>query len=138
MNKTSIIRGFTLIEVMIVVAIIAILSAIAIPQYQTYVIKSQLTRIYAELSSLKADVEICFNDGQMNGNQCEPSTLQTPLLTAEPKVEYPPGSIVGTISNNAHEKIRGALVRLDRTAEGSWECHFDIDNKQLAPPACRD
>lgn len=53
-----------MIELMIVVAIIGILAAIAIPQYQTYVSKSQVSRVMYEGSSLKSVVESCILEGR--------------------------------------------------------------------------
>lgn len=49
--------GFTLIELMIVVAIIAILAAISISTYRFYVARSQVTRVMGEVSQLRAAVE---------------------------------------------------------------------------------
>ncbi|MGE6289515.1 pilin [Aeromonas media] len=57
MKKQS---GFTLIELMIVVAIVAILAAIALPAYQTYTKKSKMTQLVAATGSLKTAVEVCM------------------------------------------------------------------------------
>ena len=59
MKKQS---GFTLIELMIVVAIVAILAAIALPAYQTYTARARYTEIIAATGPLKQQVELCFVD----------------------------------------------------------------------------
>jgi type IV pilus assembly protein PilE len=70
--------GFTLIEVMIVVAIIAILSAIAVPSYSEYVIRSRLTEGVAALSSMRVKMEQFFQDNRTYSGACDAGTVATP------------------------------------------------------------
>lgn len=64
MKKQS---GFTLIELMIVVAIVAILAAIALPAYQNYTKKSKMTQLITAMGAWKTNVEVCVQANGLTG-----------------------------------------------------------------------
>ncbi|QJT26241.1 prepilin-type N-terminal cleavage/methylation domain-containing protein [Aeromonas media] len=78
MKKQS---GFTLIELMIVVAIVAILAAIALPAYQNYTKKARFSEVVAATGAAKTGVEVCYSnmsdinvcDAGLNGVPANPS-----------------------------------------------------------------
>jgi type IV pilus assembly protein PilE len=61
-KHTLLSRGFTLIEIMIVIAIIAIIAAIALPQYSDHVLRSKLVEATANLGQLRISAEQTFQD----------------------------------------------------------------------------
>lgn len=62
--------GFTLIELMIVVAIVAILAAIALPAYQTYTKKARFSEVIAATGPFKTAIELCVQSGN-DSTECE-------------------------------------------------------------------
>lgn len=88
--KRKLQKGFTLIEMMIVVAIVGILAAVGLPAYQDYVVKSQVTRVMGEAGALKVRLDTCLMDGKtalgaLSATNCEwsdvrPSALMTGAL----------------------------------------------------------
>lgn len=71
--------GFTLIEVMITVAILAILAAVALPQYSQYVMRGRITEATSNLSTARVRMEQYFQDNRTYVNACNAGTVAPPI-----------------------------------------------------------
>ncbi|WP_327858025.1 pilin [Acinetobacter guillouiae] len=140
-------KGFTLIELMIVVAIIGILAAIAIPQYQNYIAKSQVSRVMSETGAVKTAIETCLNDGiaeancqfgWTNSNLLGAQNLQGTNLVATIGAANANTTLVATFgdSGNAAQAIKTKTLTWTRfPATGTWVCSTTVDPK-YRPASC--
>jgi len=75
-------RGFTLIELMVTVAIVAILAAVALPSYSDYVTRGKLTEATSTLADLRVKLEQYYQDQRTYAGACTAGTV-APLPTGE-------------------------------------------------------
>jgi type IV pilus assembly protein PilA len=144
MNKAQ--KGFTLIELMIVVAIIGIVASIAIPLYTNYIIRSQVAEgINMSTSAKIAAAEYFQNYGVFattnnSAGLSAPTDYVGPYVT---QVEIVAGGVIEiSYGNTIHPDLVGAILSMtpDSTNAGSvtWDCsgNAELPNKYL-PAACR-
>jgi len=129
-------KGFTLIELMIVVAIIGILAAIAIPAYQDYIVRSQVSEGLAMASSVKASVAEYYAD-----RGTWPANLAALGITSAPTGKYvtgitvTTGEILITFGADANTNIATDTLRLRPGASANGDIIWQCGNRGLTTTA---
>ncbi|XBT55521.1 prepilin-type N-terminal cleavage/methylation domain-containing protein [Aeromonas veronii] len=119
MKKQS---GFTLIELMIVVAIVAILAAIALPAYQTYTKKAKFSEVVSATGAFKTAVEVC---AQRDGSLASCFTAGSNGIPAAVSGSSSADSYVSAVS------IGGSSAAVNITATGKTSTFASTENTYI-------
>lgn len=143
MSVTRTSHGFTLIELMIVIAIIAILAAIAIPAYQDYSIRSQVSEGLSLATGAKAAVwDFISNTGRLPPNNtsaglAQPVSIQGNYVSQETVAG---GVITITYGNKVNVAITGKTLSMSpipSTGSIRWACRSATLAAKYLPTSCR-
>ncbi|NOI15353.1 pilin [Vibrio hepatarius] len=123
------VKGFSLIELLIVIAVIGIVSAIAVPSYNNYVVKSQVTASFHALFPLKTTSSLYVQEHGVFPDNSASSAIGVPVL-ALGNISLLPQSIPGsgsieftfTSTDAAHGQLRNKKFLLSRSSTGLWKC----------------
>ena len=136
-------QGFTLIELMIVVAVIGVLSAIAIPQYQKYVAKAEGAAALATLTGLKTNVEAyTVENGKFpaEANRSEigiPSAALGTIKLPETAPTTAEGAITFDFNDTSSPLNQGKDLLLNRDPNGGWTCTATTTDQSILPKGCK-
>ncbi len=138
MNKVQ--QGFTLIELMIVVAIIGILAAIALPAYQDYTVRSRVSELAVVASGMKATVgENIANIGSIAAGSC--AGVTNVVADTKNTAASTCADATGVLTVTGTAAAKGVVITYTPTltAEGliAWACTTPAANFKYVPAECR-